>query len=75
MTCGQLELAGQVVQHHRIEREPGRWPTLEPEVDLAGQYDLTLKWLSFALEVNYGDFLGEGALLSGVIKQAATSPA
>ena len=58
----------------RIEREPGRWPVLEPEVDLAGQYELTLKWLSFALEVNYGDFLGEEALLGGAIKWAAASP-
>ena len=29
----------------RIERETGRWPLLEPEVDLAGNYDLTLRWL------------------------------
>src|SRR5215813_1575173 len=40
----------------RIEREPGRWPILEPEVDLAGNYDLTIRWLKFTLEVNYGDF-------------------
>lgn len=57
----------------RIEREPGRWPVLEPEVDLAGRYDLATRWLAFALEVNYGDFFGEGALLSGVLNQAALS--
>jgi hypothetical protein len=28
----------------RIEREPGRWPSLEPEVNLAGGYDLTVYW-------------------------------
>src|SRR5580704_12319845 len=43
----------------RIEREPHKWPILEPEVDLAGNYNLAFKWLAFALEVNYGDFLGE----------------
>jgi hypothetical protein len=34
---------------------------LEPEVDLAGNYDLTLRWLKFALEVNYGDFFVAGS--------------
>ncbi len=53
----------------RIEREPDKWPLLEPEVDLAGNYDLTLRWLGFALEVNYGDFFAAGGLLSGVIGQ------
>ena len=57
----------------RIEREPGRWPVLEPEVDLAGNYDLTLRWLGFALEVNYGDFFAEGGLLSGAIGAVAPS--
>lgn len=35
-----------------IEREPGsdKWPKLEPEVDLAGDYNLMFKWLKFALE-------------------------
>ncbi len=58
----------------RIEREPGRWPVLEPEVDLAGSYDLTLRWLGFALEVNYGDFFAEGGLLKGVINPAVANP-
>jgi len=62
-----------LAKHTRIEREPGRWPVLEPEVDLAGRYDLATRWLAFALEVNYGDFFGEGALLSGVISRAALS--
>jgi len=51
----------------RIERESGKWPMLEPEVDLAGQYDLTLRWLGFALEVNYGDFFAEGGLLESIV--------
>ena len=59
----------------RIEREPGRWPLLEPEVDLAGNYDLTLRWLKFALEVNYGDFFAAGGLLHDVISPAAANPA
>src|SRR5262245_59034150 len=59
----------------RIEREPGRWPVLEPEVDLAGNYDLTLRWLKFALEVNYGDFFAAGGLLHDVISPAAANPA
>lgn len=63
-----------LAKNTRIEREPGRWPVLEPEVDLAGRYDLATRWLAFALEVNYGDFFGEGALLSGVINRAALSP-
>lgn len=54
----------------RIEREPGRWPVLEPEVDLAGKYPLTLEWLMFALEVNYGNFLSEVGF-----SPSATSPA
>jgi len=62
-----------LAKHTRIEREPGRWPVLEPEVDLSGRYDLATRWLAFALEVNYGDFFGEGALLSGVISWAALS--
>lgn len=56
----------------RIEREPGRWPILEPEVDLAGKYPLTLEWLMFALEVNYGNFLSEVGFSA---KAPATSPA
>jgi hypothetical protein len=59
----------------RIEREPGRWPVLEPEVDLAGNYDLTLRWLKFALEVNYGDFFAAGGLLHDVINPVAANPA
>lgn len=59
----------------RIEREAGRWPVLEPEVDLAGNYDLTLRWLGFALEVNYGDFFVEGGLLSGAIGLGALNKA
>ncbi len=58
----------------RIEREGGRWPVLEPEVDLAGNYDLTLRWLKFALEVNYVDFFAEGGLLHDVIAPAAANP-
>ena len=58
----------------RIEREPGRWPVLEPEVDLAGNYDLTIRWLKFALEVNYGDFFAAGGLLADVISPAAANP-
>lgn len=58
----------------RIEREPGRWPMLEPEVDLAGNYDLPLRWLKFALEVNYGDFFAAGGLLAGVINPIAANP-
>lgn len=58
-----------------IEREPGRWPILEPEVDLAGNYDLTLRWLKFALEVNYGDFFAAGGLLNDVINPVAANPA
>ena len=50
-----------------IEREPGsdKWPKLEPEVDLAGDYNLMFKWLKFALEVNYGGFFSEGGILRG----------
>lgn len=60
----------------RIEREPGRWPVLEPEVDLAGDYDLTVRWLKFALEVNYGDFFGAGGLLAeSLSSEAAATPA
>lgn len=68
------QITNKLAKSTRIEREPGRWPTLEPEVDLAGHYDLTLRWLGFALEANYGDFLGEGGLLSGVINPVVANP-
>jgi hypothetical protein len=50
-----------------IEREPGsdKWPKLEPEVDLAGDYNLMFKWFKFALEVNYGGFFDDGGILKG----------
>jgi hypothetical protein len=62
----------------RVEREPGKWPILEPEVDLAGEFGLMFRWLAFALGVNYGSFLGE--VLSGASPlenpkgQASASP-
>jgi hypothetical protein len=63
-----LNITERLAKSTRIEREPGRWPVLEPEVDLAGNYDLTIKWLSFALEVNYADFLDDEGLLKNAIK-------
>ncbi len=66
-----ISITEKLAKSTRIEREPGRWPVLEPEVDLAGNYDLTLRWLGFALEANYGDFFDEGGLLNGVINRAA----
>jgi hypothetical protein len=52
-----------------IEREPGsgKWPKLDPEVDLAGNYALMFKWLKFALEVNYGGFFSELGIKSADI--------
>ena len=41
----------------RVNREGDKWPILEPEVDLAGEYGFMFKWLGFALETNYGGFL------------------
>jgi hypothetical protein len=60
-----------------IEREAGsdKWPKLEPEVDLAGDYNLMFKWLKFALEVNYGGFFTEGGILrNGGILAALSRP-
>lgn len=57
-----------LAQRTLIERDSGsdKWPKLEPEVDLAGDYNLMFKWLKFALEVNYGGFFSEeGILRSG----------
>ncbi len=70
-----LSITDKLAKSSRIEREPGRWPLLEPEVDLAGNYDLTMRWLKFALEVNYGDFFVAGGLLQDVISPAAANPA
>jgi hypothetical protein len=67
-------LTEKMAKSTRIEREPGRWPMLEPEVDLAGSYDLTFRWLKFALEVNYVDFFVAGGLLAGVISPAEANP-
>ena len=47
----------------RINREGDKWPLLEPEVDLAGEYGFLCKWLGFALETNYSDFLSVSGLL------------
>jgi hypothetical protein len=62
-----------------IEREPGtdKWPKLEPEVDLAGDYGLLFKWLKFALEVNYGGFFYAASELisEGIPKAAVPMPA
>jgi hypothetical protein len=57
-----------LAQRTLIERESGsdKWPKLEPEADLAGDYNLMFKWCKFALEVNYGGFFSEvGILKSG----------
>lgn len=50
-----------------VERTPGQWPLLEPEVDLVGNYDLTMRWLKFSLEVNFGDFFAAGGLVLSAI--------
>lgn len=68
-----LSITEKLAKSTRIEREPGRWPVLEPEVDLAGNFDLTFKWLSFAFEVNYADFLGEEGILKNALKYRTTS--
>jgi hypothetical protein len=62
----------------RINRDGSgeKWPQLEPEVDLAGDYAFMFRWLGFALEVNFGDFLGEGGLIQKLSDTTATmSPA
>jgi hypothetical protein len=76
LSYGELSsITDKLARSTRIEREPGRWPVLEPEVDLAGNYDLTIRWLKFALEVNFGDFFAAGGLLENVISPAAANPA
>jgi hypothetical protein len=59
-----------------IEREPGtdKWPKLEPEVDLAGDYGLMFKWLKFALEVNYGGFFYAVSELKDATLKAPMTP-
>lgn len=62
LTASDLKYAvNMLAKTTRIEREPGKWPMLEPEVDLAGEFSLMFRWLAFALGVNYGSFLGEVA--------------
>lgn len=51
----------------RIEREPDKWPLLEPEVDLAGEYGLLFRWLGFALGVNYSSFFAGEAGLKNLV--------
>lgn len=70
-----MSITDKLAKSTRIEREPWRWPLLEPEVDLAGNYDLTMRWLKFALEVNYSDFFAAGGLLQDVISPVAANPA
>lgn len=75
LSYGELaSITDKLAKSTRIEREPGKWPVLEPELDLAGNYDLTLRWLKFALEVNYGDFFAAGGLLHDVISPVAANP-
>jgi len=76
LSYGELaSITDKLAKSTRIEREPGKWPVLEPELDLAGNYDLTLRWLKFDLEVNYGDFFAAGGLLQDVISPVAANPA
>lgn len=76
LSCAEISsIIEKLAKTTRVERETGRWPILEPEVDLAGNYNLTIRWLKFALEVNYGDFFAEGGLLNGVISPAGVNPA
>lgn len=75
LSYGELaSITDKLAKSTRIEREPGKWPVLEPELDLAGNYDLTLRWLKFSLEVNYGDFFVAGGLLHDVISPVAANP-
>jgi hypothetical protein len=75
ISYGELaNITDKLAKTTRIERETGRWPVLEPEVDLAGNYDLTLRWLKFALEVNFGDFFAGGGLLANLISPVAANP-
>ncbi len=54
----------------RVNREGEKWPLLEPEVDLAGEYGLMFKWLAFALEVNYSGFFDGAASPMGGLAAA-----
>ncbi|MCA9507336.1 MAG: hypothetical protein KC505_02805 [Myxococcales bacterium] len=65
LTANDLKMVIEKLAHRTvIEREPGsdKWPRLEPEADLAGDYALLFKWLKFALEVNYGGFFTPRAI-------------
>jgi hypothetical protein len=69
LTANDLKMVvDKLASRTAIEREAGtdKWPKLEPEVDLAGNYGLLFKWLKFALEVNYGGFFSAAVeLLKG----------
>lgn len=58
----------------RINREGDKWPVLEPEVDLAGEYSFLFKWLGFALETNYGGFLAVPAEALAKVGRITMSP-
>lgn len=66
-------IADKLSKTTRIERELVRWPVLEPEVDLVGSYEPTLRWLKFALEVNYEDFFAGGFAARGFKSGASVS--
>ena len=58
----------------RINREGDKWPILEPEVDLAGEYGFLFRWLGCALETNYGGFLAVNDLESLLTPKVPASP-
>lgn len=47
------------------EAAPGKWIKFVPEVVLKGKFGVLLKWLRFALEVNFADFLSGVSATSG----------
>lgn len=51
----------QLAEATEVEVQPGKWPQLSTVMELhfSGQYMEALQWLAFALEVNFGGFLGD----------------
>lgn len=64
------ELCDTFAARSEFQLENGKWMDLAGQFDLhfAGQYGEMAKWLAFAVEVNYGSFLGE------LMKNAPQSP-
>lgn len=62
-----------LAEYSELNKGPEQWVKLKGEMEFhfAGRYGAYLKWLGFALGVNYANFLGETGTLKDLIARVA----